>query len=607
MAIPATIRVTELEFDQIKDNLKAFISAQPEFKDFDFEASGMSFLMDILAYNTHYNALLANFVSNEMFLDTAAKRSSVLSHAKSLGYKTRGVRSSRAKVDIQINTLSLNNSATAPEVFVLPKGTAFLSSVGNTQFQFVTLNDISAPKNPDDSYTLQGVELVEGVLFTYEYVVTDASVGLLYPIPNQFVDTSTVALYVRQSVSDVTPTQWQNSSTILGIDENSKVFFTQEGRDGRYEIYFGNGQMGVLPQIGNLLVIEYISSQGYASNGARKFVPIGKLAHEGNTNITAASYRVTLTQASIGGSDPESINEIKHNAASSFIVQDRAVTVGDYKSLIQSHFANIRSIKVWGGEDNIPAKYGKVMVCVQPQYGDILTLDEKDFIEDILKEKSIISIGLEFVDPEYVNINVSATVYYDPQVLPKSMNLATEVQNIISDYSEMELEKFGLHFRYSKFATLIDDTHEAINSNNVNVSIYKTFIPKFGSVQSYTLNFYNRIKNGIDTVTSSLFKLYGVDEWVRLSNINDKLYAVYTNELGRTIQVAYAGDIDLTKGVVNLNSLEFLAIYNSEFRLSVVPAYDDISSGLNNIIRIKPEDILVKTVAELPNQTRTLV
>jgi len=607
MAAPATMKVTELDFDTIKMNLKAFLAAKDEFKDFDFEASGMSTLMDVLAYNTHYNAVQANFVANEMFLDTAAKRSSVLSHAKSLGYKTRGVRSAKAKVDIKINTLALSNGASAPDTFILPKGSAFLATVGNTQFQFVTLNDYSAAKDVDNTYTLNDVELVEGVFFSYEYMVTDASVGVLYQVPNQNADSSTISMYLRQSVSDVTPTQWQNSATILGINETSKVFFMQEGRDGRYEFYFGNGQMGMLPAVGNLIVIEYVSSQGFVANGARKFVPIGKIAHGGNGNITAASYRMTLVEAAIGGADPESIPEIKHNAANHFIVQDRAVTVSDYKALIEAYFSNVRSIKVWGGEDNIPAKYGKVVVCIQPQYGDVITQDEKDYIGNIIQSKSVITVGLDFVDPEYLNIKTSIIAYYDPTVLPKSMNLATAIQGVVSNYSLLELEKFGAHFRYSKFSTMIDDAEEAINSNTTVVSVYKTIIPKIGMLQSYSLNFFNAIKNANNTVSSTQFKMYGEEEWLRLSNVGNKLYAVYTNDQGKIIQAAFLGIIDLTKGIVKLSSIEFTAIYSGEFRVSIIPAYNDISAGLNNILRVRSSDIAVKVVAELPNQNRNLV
>jgi len=607
MAAPSTMKVTELEFDQIKANLKTFLSSKDEFKDYDFEASGLSFLLDTLAYNTHYNALMANFVANEMFLDTAAKRSSVLSHAKALGYRTRGIRSSRAKVDIKINTLTLANSASAPDTFILPKGTSFISTVGNTQFQFVTLNDRSAPKNNDGSYTLDDVELVEGVLFSYEYYVTDDSPGVIYPIPNQSVDTSTTALTVRQSVSDVTPTQWQRSDTILNVDENSKVYWTQEGMNGYYEFFFGNGQMGMIPAVGSILVLEYVSSQGFASNGAKKFVPVSRIAHEGNSNITAASYRISLSQESVGGADPETIPEIKHNAANHFIVQDRAVTVSDYKALIQEYFANVRSIKVWGGEDNNPVRYGKVMVCIQPQYGDYITQTEKDYISDILAEKSVISIGLEYIDPEYINISVATVAYYDPTKLPKSMNLATEIKNIVQDFSELELEKFGQHFRFSKFSTVIDETDDSVNSNITAVTAYKTLIPKLNETQSYTLNFYNQIKNGTDTVTSTLFKIYGEQNWVRLSNIGTNLYAVYTNDVGKTIQVAFAGTVDLSKGIISLSSLEFTEIYGSDFRVTIVPSYQDISAGLNNILRIRPDDISIKVVAELPTQNRTLV
>lgn len=607
MAAPSTIKVTELEFDQIKQNFKAFLSTKAEFQDFDFEASGMSTLLDVLAYNTHYNAIMANFVANEMFLDTAAKRSSVLSHAKSLGYRTRGVKSSRAKIDLTINALSLINGATAPEIFVIAKGTPFLATVGNTQFQFVTINDYSADNTGSDTYIFNDVELVEGILFSYEYMVTDDSIGVLYTIPNQNVDTSTLTLYMRQSVSDVTPTQWQNSSTILGVDETSKIFFTQEGKDGRYEFFFGNGQMGMLPQVGNLITIDYIASQGYASNGAKKFVPVGKVSHYGNMNITASSYRIALVEESVGGANAESMQEIKHNASNSFIVQDRAVTVGDYKALIQTHFTNVKSIKIWGGEDNIPVRYGKVMVCIQPQYGEYITQSEKDYISAILKEKSVISVGLEYVDPEYLNIIISTVAYYDPTHLPKSMNLVTEIKGVISNYSEFDLEKFGSHFRYSKFLTIIDDTEESVNSNTTTVKAYKTMIPKLGEARSYTLNVYNEISADKNSITSTLFKMYGEDEWLRLSNIGSNLYAVYTNDLGKTIQVALVGTVDLKKGVISLNSIEITAIYGDYLKVTFTPAFNDLSSGMYNILRIKPEDVTVKVVAELPKATRNLV
>lgn len=607
MAAPTTIKVTELEFDQIKANLKTFLSSKDEFKDFDFEASGISFLLDILSYNTHYNAVMANFVANEMFLDTAAKRSNVISHAKSLGYKTRGVRSSRAKVNLTINTLTLANGAVAPDTFVLPRGTPFITTVGNTQFQFVTLTDVSAPKNLDNTYTFTNIELIEGVFFTYEYVVTDASVGVLYPIPNQKVDTSSMSMYVRNSVSDLTTTQWQNSNTILGIDSTSKVFFTQEGKNEYYEFYFGNGVIGVLPALGNLITIEYVSSQGYASNGARKFVPVGKLTHTNNPNITAASYRITLVQPSVGGADAESIAEIKHNASNHFIVQDRAVTVDDYKAIIEANFANIRSIKVWGGDEAVPVKYGKVIACIQPQYGDVLTISEKDYLTALVKSKSVVTVGLEFDDPEYLNIVVSSVVYYDPTVLPKSMNLQTVVQDAISNYSLLELEKFSAHFRFSKFVSAIDSAQESISSNNTSVTVYKSITPKINTADTYTINFLNKIANGTDTVSSTLFKMAGSSDWVRLSNVGTDLYAIYTNELGKSIQVANLGTVDLTTGIVRLSSIEFSEIYGAELQVSIKPVFNDISAGLNNILRIQAGDISIKTVAELPNRARTLV
>lgn len=599
MTIPSTLRVTELDFDQIKTNLKTFLSTKEEFQDFNFEAAGINVLVDLMAYNTHYNAVIANFLANEMFLDTAAKRSSVVSHAKALGYRPRGLTSARATINLTVTDI-VSDLAAPPSIFVIPRGTPFITSIGNSEYQFVTTTNYFAPNvgtNEAPRYEFTNMVLIEGYLLSYEWVVTDDTTGTRYPIPNPYIDVSSITLQVRNAATDVNVFEtWAASTSVLTLDETSKVYWTQEQKDGMYEIFFGSGQIGAKPSIGNLITAQYVVSRGVLGNGADTFIPLGTISNNGSGQTLISAYTIQTVTPSQGGSDPETIDEIRHNAANNYITQNRAVTLDDYRNLISSYFPT-KAIKVWGGEDNVPAKYGKVIVCIQPQYGDVITEIEKKSIASFISSKSVVSVGLEFVDPEYTYVNVDTSVFYNPNKLPGSLNLSVAVATTIVNYSRLVLEKFGSDILMSKFQTEIDDTHESIRSNTTVLSLYKKFYPKLGLPLSYQLKFGNAIKKQDGAVTTSQFKVMeDTTQYMSIRNKGQDLYLVTVDSVGNTQYRNTVGSVDFSTGQINIDDLHVVSVLGSEIRVTVLPESDDVVGGLNSIIKIEPSSIRVTTV-----------
>ena len=324
-----TLNTTQLNFEEIKTNLREWMRQDSNFTDYDYEASGLSFLLDVLAYNTHYNAVLANFMANEMFIDTAQKRSSVLSHAKGVGYRPHGYIGARAHLSVVLTT-----GGSAPS-YVIPRGTKFTTSINNKFYSFVTAKDYAASL-ASGTYTFPDVEVVEGSFNAYAWVVADADYTVKYEIPNARPDITTMVMRVYPNSTDLAnPTYFFHSDTLIDVIETTKVFFTQEIDNEKMEFYFGNGvSVGVLPAPGSVINLEYVTSHGVEANGASEFSLVDQLP----IGITAV---VTASGPSFGGSDAEDIEEIRYNASKHFTVQNRAVTAFDYRAIINEQFHNI--------------------------------------------------------------------------------------------------------------------------------------------------------------------------------------------------------------------------------------------------------------------------
>jgi hypothetical protein len=438
----SNLRIAELDFDQIKNNLKTYLNAQTEFTDYDFEGSGLSTLLDILAYNTHYNAYLANMVVNEMFLDSAVKRSSAVSIAKHLGYTPVSARGAVANLDIVVTS-----PTGLPASLTMDRYTPFTSIVDGTTYTFLTTEAKTAAR-VGTLYTFAGVDVTEGTLLNYSYVVSDTTPAAKYEIPNEAVDTTTIKVSVQTSSSDTTTNTYSLSTDITGVNSTSKVYYLEQNTRGKYQIYFGDGIIGKSLSSGNIITIQYLVATGSAVNVSST---VAQSFTAGTTIGGSSSIAITVNSNSTGGADVESITSIKFNAPRVNASKNRAVTAADYEALILSNYAGAESVSVWGGEDNDPPYYGKVLISLKPYSGFTISDATKNTIKtSILKSKQGITIIPEFIDPTFFYVNITADIVYNSSITTLSSDqIKTQVNTAITEYFSANLQKFNKEYIHS--------------------------------------------------------------------------------------------------------------------------------------------------------------
>ena len=571
------LNVTELDFDNIKLNLKTFLKQQDEFTDYDFEGSGMSVLIDLLAYNTHYNAVYANMLANEMFLDSADLRNSIVSHAKHVGYTPVSATSATANIKITFN------SATASSLTV-NKGTAFTTSVENVTYQYL-IRDAVTVTPVDGVYTLT-TDIREGTLVTNKYTVDTTDANQRFLIENTLADTSTLNVTVQTSSSDSTTTTYTKASDLGAVTATSKVYYLEQAENGKYQVIFGDGVLGAALSNGNIVSLEYIVSTGPASNGATTFTAAGTVG--GESNIT-----VVTNSNSFGGANPETIESIRFNAPRNFSAQNRAVTPEDYKTIIKTLYPNTQTISVWGGEDNDPPTYGNVFVSLKPISGVTLTDTAKKSLKTQLKDFSVGSVRVEFSDPEITFITHRTTARFNSKVTTKTTeDLKTLITDTVANFSNTNLEKFDGMFRFSRFIDAIDETDSSILSNTTTIKIHKFFTPTTGSSQTYTINFSNALYNphsGHNTDSNGILQSTGF----KIDGDTDNEYFVNDDGSGN-VRLYYIsggvnvytnntlGTVDYATGKVTLNNINISSISNvdgaasTKIRIIVQPDSNDV-------------------------------
>lgn len=462
----SNLRIAELDFDQIKANLKNYLLQQDEFSDYDFEGSGLSVLIDILAYNTHYNAYLANMVVNEMFLDSAVKRSSAVSIAKHLGYTPISVRGARANLDVTVS-----NPTGLPTNLTMGRYTSFTSSINGSNYTFLT-NETRTASRSGVSYIFRDVEVVEGTYATFTYVVGDNTPAAKYEIPDVNVDTSTLSVSIQTSATDTSQTSYNLVTDITGLTEQSKIYFLEQNPLGKYQIYFGDGIIGKQLSVGNLIVVKYIIAGGtganVSDNFSQTFTAVSSIG--GSNNIS-----VTVNSNSSGGADAESISSIKFNAPKVNSARNRAITSEDFKAIIQSNFTGAESIAVWGGEDNDPPYYGRVLISLKPFTGSFISDSTKSYIiTSILQNKSIAAIVPEFIDPDYIYTTIIVNVNYNPNLTSLSPNGMTAfLTSSIESYFNNNFNKFEKTFYVSQFTKYLLDLNSSLISITPEIKLQK--------------------------------------------------------------------------------------------------------------------------------------
>lgn len=587
------IKVTELDFDQIKSNLKSFLQSQSQFTDYDFEGSSLSILLDVLAYNTHYNAMYAHLALNESFLDSAAKRNSVVSHAKSLGYLPYSAKSARAYVNI---TVTSPNGL--PNTLTLPAYSQFDTQIDGVNYTFFNRSAATTSKNlTTNSYFFQSVEITEGTYLRNRY---EANEGVKYIIPNPGADLSTLQVTVQETSNSTTYYTYTHATNLTTVKSTDTVYFVSEIDDGLYEVYFGDGVLGKALMAGNIVTLSYMVSNASAPNKASDFIFNGTIG--GGTVI------VSSASAAAGGSESESIDSIKLNAPRSFSAQNRAVTAEDYKTLLPQLYPNIESLNVWGGEENDPPQYGKVYISIKPESGETLTVTAKEYIKNqLLKNKNVVGIQPVLVDPEYLYISIQTNVYYNPLKTNKAPDtLKALVLDSILNYDNNELRQFGGLFRFSKLGRLIDLSDESITSNITNIRMAKTFYPSFSTPLQYTINYGNPIySEGVaeESVRSSGFYVYGVDQMVYMDDDGlGNLRLFYLTGVGEKVivtSITKVGTIDYTTGTIIISDqVPFLSSIDNSVTIYCVPDSNDVLSLRNQLVRIKQTSISVDIIVD---------
>ena len=476
------LQVTDLDFDTIKTNLKNFLKQQTEFQDYDFEGSGMSVLLDVLAYNTHYNAYYLNMVANESFLDTAILRDSVVSHAKSLGYIPHSRKPAVANVNITVTTTNNDNN----QSLTIPRGYVLQSNlIDNRSYVFNVLEPITVTRT-GDQFLFENVPLYEGQLTSYTFAYDESTnPKALFTIPDPNVDTTTLKVTVRPSSSNTFTETYTLATDVLTVDSSSQVYFLQEGKNLKFEIYFGDGVIGKNLLDGSFVTVEYLISNGEITNGANGFIPLLPLGGYGNISVA-------INTVASGSSERETVESIKYSAPLQFATQNRLVTLKDYESYIKKNYPSVDSVSVWGSQDDIPASYGKVILSLKPKENYYISEIEKQrIIDELIKPKSIIAIQAEIRDPEYLFILVNNYVKYDKRKTTDSEELIkTKIRSAISSYRDSNLNRFGGRFVLSKLQDVVDNTNpNAIIGCETTVRVQKRFEPIINELRNYVIDF----------------------------------------------------------------------------------------------------------------------
>ncbi|HET8685538.1 MAG TPA: hypothetical protein VFM18_02600 [Methanosarcina sp.] len=578
------LNVSELDFDTIKTNLKDFLRTKPEFTDYDFEGSGLSVLIDVLAYNTHYEAMVANQLAQELTIDTAQNRTIVGLHAKRLGYLPRSYRAAQTTVNLEVV-----NPANNPSTLTLGKGASFISTVDGSVIEFVNIVPRTISKDANGRYIFQNVEIYQGSLKTFRYVVSD--VMGKFSIPDSNVDTSTLRVHIQTSLTNTSKVEYFKVDRITDLGSTSLAYYIQMNQKGQYEIHFGDGILGKQPNIGNVIVLEYVVTDGPVGNDI-SIITFNDYI-EGNSNIT-----LTTNSKTYGGDVAESLDSIRFNAYKNSLTQDRAVTSTDYANLIAELFP-LDAISVWGGEQNDPPVYGKVFIAIKPIDSDsVLTQTNKDFISSTLKAtKSIVTVTPDFVDVDYLFIEPTIAVYIDETRLNTTPDyIKTIVINAAKSYSTNNLEKFEKVFRFSKFSASIDSSDSSILSNISSLKMTRRFVPLTGVVDSWKINFNNPIAKG--SFKSSSFQMQGFSNDLYISDLNGILQISYIENGIQKVFSSNVGTIAYDTGVINLNSLMFVSYTGDYIELTGIPSSPDIISVRNSIVMIDPEKISVSAIIE---------
>lgn len=583
------------DFDSLKNSLKTFMRGRPELKDYDFNGSTLSVLLDTLAYNSHLNAFWLNMIGNESFLKNAIKRYSVVSRAREMGYTP-----SSAKCASTSLYLEYQRPGEIENLVIMPAGTSFTSSANSVSYNFTTLNDTTVEYDYNKgAYVAGDVKIYEGRLLMHDWdVVSKEVLGVPdtvkdvviqgVSIPNQNVDSSTIKIYVLDNRLGQNYIQFSEYDNSININKDSNIYFTNEDELGLLNITFGDGILGFKPAAGAKIKIVYMVSSGPGANGIGTFSQSSDFAN--------MQLKVLIPEeVASGGSYAESIDSIKYNAQLSYESQGKASHANDYEYLVRREYPNAKKVITWGGQDNIPPQFGKVFISIQPQTGLTVTKLEKNRIINAISKKNIATITPLIVDPDDIYIDLAVNINYVPDSNISSGRLESIVIENIKRFADVTMNTFRKNLEYSRLLNSIDNSSQYISSNITEVTISKRLNIHLGKQKEYSLNYGNSIKENSITSTPFSYSSYGMCYFEALGNKLQIVTTIFENQQNRKIViVSDAGVIDYKTGVISLRNLSikpntnyFDVIKNNYYvKIQAIPASNNIVSNQNQILHI---------------------
>ena len=588
MAEIAKLNIAELDFDSIKNNLKDYFASQAEFTDHDFGGSAISVMLDILAYNTYYNAYYVNMLASESFLDSAQLRDSVVSKASMLGYTPKSSIGAKANVSITVTP------ADAPATITIDKYTQFSSTVNGTSYTFCT-SDSTTVTPVNGVYTASGVTLAQGIPLTFRYTANTANTEQKFLLPNANTDMDTLTVTIQESASDTNTSVYTKATDITTINSTSNVYFVNEHTNGQFRVQFGDGTLGRKPTTGNIVLLKALVAEGADVNGANTFSASGTVG--GYSTVSVA-----VTNAAAGGSDRETLESIKFNAPKTYETQNRAVTTDDYKKIVEGNVSGLDSVSVWGGQDHSTPTFGKVFVSAKPTGATSLSAAQITSIKESVSSYNMVAITPEVVDPDIVDLIFDTTVKYDSRLTTLSSGaVAASVIDTMQTYKTNNLLKFGSIFRYSALSTDIDKTESSIISNLTTITARKGITPSTTTADSYTISFNNAIYNPSTTyegaVTSSAFAYTdstGTAYSTCYLDDKDGVFRIfYLSGADKVILSETAGTVTYSNGYISITSFKPDSFSGSTIDFTITPAANDLVPVRNQIFEIANTNITI--------------
>ena len=577
------IVVANTNFADIKENIKTYLKDQDILADYNFDGSNMSVLLDILAYNTFMNNFYLNQVASESFLDSAQLRDSIVSHAKALNYTPRSETSAKATVNIEIFP------ANTPASIIMSKYTTFTTSVEQNTYSFTTNEGLTIVADNKGRYLANNVDIFEGEIVKEVFQVSTANTDQRFVLSNEEIDTDSLAVKIATSSTDTSNSEWSSSLSSIGLSGTSNVYFVVPAEGNKYELQFGDGVIGRKLNNGNIVEVAYRKCNANAANEASVF-SISDISGFSNVVVTTVSNAT-------GGGPRETEKSIKFSAPKALTIQDRTVTVSDYKTILQQQFNDIEAINVFGGEESDPPEFGKVIISIDLKNATGIPNSKKKEIEDYVKVRAPLGIAPKVIDPTFLFVDVTSKVRYNPNLTTKSdSEISTLVSTAINDFAAANINDFNSKLRVSKLVTSIDAADKSILNNETTVLLQKKFTPSLNTKESFTLQFNNEVYREIPESSSSLF----VDGTSPLSstpftfgeltgctlrdNGSGSIEIVQLDASQVTIVKSKVGTIDYDTGKVSLPDFEVSAFTGDSITVSVNPVAKTLSSSKNIIL-----------------------